>query len=165
MDNQIINTNPTPISPSPTPQKSGCGCCGCLMGCLFMFFLPIFLLGVVYFTVDLGNVADQTVAWGYREIFRPKIIEPSLAGSLNPAQRKEALKLADQFLDDYLVLPAGERKFIRQELTSYIYYRMQDKNPPPEDWSHLNRFIESERLKFKNNPVFPLLNNPIPNTF
>lgn len=152
---------PNPAMPNPaTPNKSGCGCCGCLTGCLFVFLLPFILMGIVYFTVDLGGLADQVIDLSYREIFRPRIIEASLSTSLAPADKQAALKVSDQFIEDYLKLPKEEKRYIRHEAITYLYYDMQNKKLPPSETPHLNNFINAEKQKLQSNPAFHFLNNP-----
>ena len=95
----ITLNNPTQ-NPA-TPNKSGCGCCGCLTGCLFVLFLPFIVMAVLYFTVDFGDLADRAIDISYQQIFRPKIIEPSLSRDLKPLEKQAALQLSDQFIQDY----------------------------------------------------------------
>lgn len=156
------NLNPQIITPTPNPataKKSGCGCCGCLTGCLLAILIPIGILFALYFTIDFGKMTDHTLVWTYKQVIRPKIIEASLSASLTPEQKNAALQLSDQFVEDYTKLPAEEKKLIRNEALIYLYYDMQNQKAPPEEIVHLTRFIEAQKLKFQNSPALPFLNN------
>jgi hypothetical protein len=164
MQTQNIPISITTPSPNPaTPKKSGCGCCGCLSGCLVALLIPIGILFALYFTMDFGKMTDHTLVWAYKEVFRPKIIEASLSASLSPQEKNAALQLSDQFVEDYLKLPEEEKKLIRREAFTYLYYDMQNQAPPPEEIIHLNRFIETQKQKFQDNPAFPLLDSKAKN--
>lgn len=152
----IVVNPPHPAS----PKKSGCGCCGCLVGCLVAILIPIGVLFALYFTLDFGKMTDQALVWSYKEVFRPKIIEASLSASLSTQEKNAALQLSDQFVEDYLKLPEEEKKLIRREAFTYLYYDTQKQKVPPEEIIHLTRFIESQKQKFQNNPAFPALNMP-----
>lgn len=149
---QIVISAPNPAR----PKKSGCGCCGCLFGCLVAFLIPIGILLGIYFTVDFSSMTDQVIDISYRQIFRPKIIETSLS-NLKPSEKQAALQLADQFFQDYMTLPKEEKKLIREEILTYIYYDLQNKKVSPDQIPHLNKFIEDEAKKMQNHPALKFL--------
>jgi len=152
----------TPNMNPATPRRSGCGCCGCLSGCLFMLMLPFLVLAILFFTLDMGKVADQGLHWWYRDVVRARVLEPSLPSSLSPQQKQEALQLADQVVDDYMNLPEAQKKLIRKEALAYFYYDIQNKPVPPSEVMHLTAFIEGQKRKLQNNPLLPLLDQSIP---
>lgn len=159
MENQAVHVNP---SMNPPQNRSGCGCCGCLSGCLFMLMLPFVILAVLYFTIDMGKMADTGLNWWYRDVVRARVLEPSLPASLTPQQKQEALQMADQVVDDYMNLPESQKKLIRSEMLTYIYYDVQKKPIPPSEIMHLTTFIEGQKRKLRSNPIFPLLDNTSP---
>lgn len=159
MENQPILGNPTL---NPPQSRSGCGCCGCLSGCLFMLMLPFVIIAVLYFTIDMGKMADTGLNWWYRDVVRARVLEPSLPASLTPQQKQDALRMADQVVDDYMNLPESEKKLIRSEVLTYIYYDVQKKPIPPAEISHLTNFIDGQKRKLQNNPLFPLLDKTSP---
>lgn len=163
MQNQGASINPSVAQP--TSGKSGCGCCGCLSGCLFMLMLPFVILAVLYFTVDMGKMADSGINWWYRDVVRARVLEPSLPASLTPQQKQEALQMADQVVDDYMNLPESEKKLIRSEVLTYIYYDVQNKKPSPTEIMHLTAFIEGQKRKLQNNPIYPLLDSKNPSSW
>jgi hypothetical protein len=128
---------------TPQTKKSGCGCCGCLAGCLAVILLPIIAMMVLYFTVDFGKVGDSSLVWSYRHVVRPQILEPSLK-DLKPTDKAMALDIFDSYVDAYEKLPDVERKQIREELWNYVYYQSQDQPVPPEKVMHFNRFIQDQ---------------------
>jgi len=149
----IINSNvplgtasstPPPMATPATPvKKSGCGCCGCLVGCLAVILIPIIALVVLYFTVDFGKMGDRAADWTYHSVIRPQILEPSLK-DLKPEDRAMALDIFDSYVDAYEKLPDVQRKQIREELWNYVYYQSQQQPVPPEKVVHLNQFIQNQ---------------------
>ena len=157
--NIALGTSPPP-PPTATPMqpqttKSGCGCCGCFFGCFAIILIPIVLMVVLYFTVDFGKVGDQTLVWGYHNIFRSRILEPSLGG-LKPDEKAMALDIFDSYVVAYEKLPDAERKQIRKEAWDYIYHQSQNQPVPPQKVEHLNRFIQNQtealKRKYPNLP-------------
>lgn len=160
------NPNPAPTGAPSTfqqPSKSGCGCCGCLFGCILILLIPPLVAVILYFTVDFGKVGDQGLFWAYENVVRPRI-EEQLDPSMSPSDKKMVLEITDSFVNAYRNLPSGERKEIRRELLTYFYYNAQNQPPPPEEVRHLNRFVETQmeilKQKYPQLPSDPLRTLP-----
>jgi hypothetical protein len=133
-----------PVGQAPSqPTKSGCGCCGCLAGCFALILIPPILFLILYFTVDLGKVGDQTMIWSYYNVVRPRIIEPAMKNA-SEEEKKRTLLVMDHYVQAYQTLPDAERKLVRQEAFTYLYYQSQNQQPPPEKVAHLNKFIQDQ---------------------
>src|SRR4030095_8830446 len=129
--------------PAGQPTKSGCGCCGCLFGCLAVLLIPPLILLILYFTVDVGKFGDQAMVWTYYNVVRPRVIEPAMKNTTD-TQKQQALAVMDHYVEAYQKLPDAERKLIRQEAMTYLYYESQNQKAPPEKVQHLNQFIQSQ---------------------
>src|SRR5262250_1111669 len=120
--------------PKGQPTKSGCGCCGCLFGCLAVLLIPPIILLILYFTVDVGKYGDQAAVWSYYNLVRPQM-EEKLKSSQD-ADKQKVLAVTDHYVDAYQKLPDAERKLVRQEALTYFYYESQNQKAPPEKVQH-----------------------------
>ncbi|MFO1519912.1 MAG: hypothetical protein U1F57_09665 [bacterium] len=147
---------PPQAMPYPPQQtKSGCGCCGCLTGCLVALMIPPLILLVLYFTVDFGKWTDRAMIWGYHEVFRPQVLEPALSGA-KPEDKKLGMEVFDHFVDAYDALPESEKKEIRHEIPTFLYYQMNNQKAPPEKVAHLTQFFQNQmEILKKKYPQMP----------
>lgn len=153
-----ISQTPPALGSAPNPgttmvyapkKKSGCGCCGCLSGCLVLLLLSLGVLAGALFFLDLGKLADQTLLFTYKTAARPLIIE-SFNPQTSDLERKQALEVMDGYVDAYMNLPAEDKKPIRQEALIFLYHEIQNQKVPNDKVVHLNIFIENTQKNLMN---------------
>lgn len=155
----LPNPNPTASQNFAMPAKKSKGCSCCFVGCLFLVVLLIILLIGTYFGFRYSSdiiFSDSVVTWTYQNVARPKI-EQMLPSNMSPAEKQTVLAQADQAMSDFATLSVEEKRVLRKEGLTALYYYSQNQIIPPEKIPHLIQFIEKEEkaLREKGNTFNP----------
>jgi len=141
----------------PARKKSGCGCCGCLGGCLLLLLLSVGLLAASVFFLDTGKLVDRGLGFSYYQFARPWIIE-TISVKSSPEDRQQVIMIADTFVATYLNMSEEEKKPLRKELIQLLYYSSQGKPFGMEKFPHVESLRDQVMKKvLKENPQWGTL--------
>ena len=161
-NNAPLGTAAMATTPMARPKKSGCGCCGCMFGCLFIIVAMLGSLVGAYFFLDFGPIIERQLYSSYKGQIRP-LIEQKLALKMGPAERQQTMAGLDFVLDEYMKLPEDEKKPLRKEIKLYLWYEIEGQKVPPEKVPHLLQFqkqVEPELQQRFHLPIPPPDGNP-----